>query len=355
MIPASTFKASVLVFLVCAVLSIPAALLRAQTPPPADPHGHAAPAPPAKTGAPYSGQDHAPSFSNPSDVQPMPPEWSKTPIKPAGGEKPDLAIDVNQQLFPVLAPVIDAYIKEKGVKIAYTPGMCGNTTGKLTRRELDLGGGYCCAPGEQDRLPGLRYHTLGIVPLSILVHPSNPVKDLPLETIRDIYRGKIKNWKQVGGKDMPIHAISSLHCPANPGNWKLILPTEAMFGPDVREEEDMAEMIGLVAGDPSAIGMETLPVSRQFANRGEVRALSINGFSPAKPENLLKLDYPFYRVFSFTTWDDPVAAKPAALEFMKRLMSEAERLAPQMDMVPASKLREAGWKFQDEELVGEPR
>lgn len=37
-----------------------------------------------------------------------------------------------------------------------------------------------------------------------IVHPSNPVKRLKVEQLRDILTGKITNWEQVGGKKQPI-------------------------------------------------------------------------------------------------------------------------------------------------------
>ena len=44
-----------------------------------------------------------------------------------------------------------------------------------------------------------------IVPV---VNPANPVKDLSLAQLKDIYTGKIKNWKEVGGNDKTIVVIS---------------------------------------------------------------------------------------------------------------------------------------------------
>ena len=41
-----------------------------------------------------------------------------------------------------------------------------------------------------------------------IVHPSNPVTKLTWKQIRDIHTGKITNWKQVGGKDVPITVYS---------------------------------------------------------------------------------------------------------------------------------------------------
>ena len=44
--------------------------------------------------------------------------------------------------------------------------------------------------------------------LAVVVHPSNPVKQLTGQQLEDIFRGKITNWKQVGGDDRKIVVYS---------------------------------------------------------------------------------------------------------------------------------------------------
>jgi phosphate transport system substrate-binding protein len=44
--------------------------------------------------------------------------------------------------------------------------------------------------------------------IAIIVNPSNPVSQLTLQQISDIYSGKINNWKQLGGEDRPIVRLS---------------------------------------------------------------------------------------------------------------------------------------------------
>ena len=44
--------------------------------------------------------------------------------------------------------------------------------------------------------------------LAVIVHPSNPVKRLTREQLEGIFRGKITNWKQVGGQDAKIIVYS---------------------------------------------------------------------------------------------------------------------------------------------------
>lgn len=44
--------------------------------------------------------------------------------------------------------------------------------------------------------------------VAVITNINNPVKELTIEQIRDIFTGKITNWSQVGGKDLPIVVVS---------------------------------------------------------------------------------------------------------------------------------------------------
>jgi phosphate transport system substrate-binding protein len=44
--------------------------------------------------------------------------------------------------------------------------------------------------------------------LSVVVHLNNPVSELTIEQLSDIYTSKVTNWKEVGGDDAPIVALS---------------------------------------------------------------------------------------------------------------------------------------------------
>ena len=40
--------------------------------------------------------------------------------------------------------------------------------------------------------------------IAVIVHPENPIEELTVEQIRDIFIGKVKNWKEIGGNDSPV-------------------------------------------------------------------------------------------------------------------------------------------------------
>ena len=44
--------------------------------------------------------------------------------------------------------------------------------------------------------------------IAIIVNPENPINNLTLQQISDIYSGKINNWKELGGEDRPIVRLS---------------------------------------------------------------------------------------------------------------------------------------------------
>ncbi|MCB0107041.1 MAG: phosphate ABC transporter substrate-binding protein [Caldilineaceae bacterium] len=51
-------------------------------------------------------------------------------------------------------------------------------------------------------------HTVAIDALAVVVHPDNPVSQLTIDQLADIYTGRITNWQAVGGNDAPIVLLS---------------------------------------------------------------------------------------------------------------------------------------------------
>lgn len=44
--------------------------------------------------------------------------------------------------------------------------------------------------------------------IAVVVNPHNGITNLTTDQVRDIFNGKIKNWKEVGGSDTPITVVS---------------------------------------------------------------------------------------------------------------------------------------------------
>jgi len=301
-----------------------------------------------------------PAFTDPSKTVEMPEDWIRRPIRHAPSlEGYDLVVTLDQHLFTPLRPIIDRYARLKNLRIFVNEGTCGISAGMLARKEVDVGG-FCCAPGETDRLPGLRFHTIGIDAIALIVHPENPIEDVTLTQARRIFMGEIHRWSELRtssgerGPDIPVQPVGRLHCKLRPGHWRLLLDNEDLFSPSLLEVGAIPDMISQVASNPGAIGYEVVWNTIRYRDSGKVKVLRINGVSPLDQDALIKGGYPLYRVYNLTTWHGRGLTNPEAEGLVQYLLESAEDIPREHNIVPASRLREAGWRFKGDELVGGP-
>jgi len=302
-------------------------------------------------------------FTDPAKQFPMPGEWKDKPIvydREAERADADLAIVMDQDIYYTLLPIIQKFGKDNNLKIFVKEGTCGIAAGMLAKKSTDMGG-FCCPAGAEDRMPGLRFHTMGIVADAYFVHPDNPVDNLSTSQLRDIYRGKIYRWSELktpqGGPvpDWKIKAIARLHCQKRPGHWRQLLNMDKEFSPRLSEVGSIPDMIAQVAASREAIGEEVLTMVEKNKNLGKVKPVKIDGYRPNDSAALASLKYPFYRTYNLTTWENKNVKNKHAQKLVDYMIKEFEKLeAERYGFVSASRLRQAGWKFAGNELVGEP-
>lgn len=56
----------------------------------------------------------------------------------------------------------------------------------------------------KEKASGLAEHRLGWDPLVVVVHASNPIENVSRDDLRRMLLGTVRNWNQVGGRDLPI-------------------------------------------------------------------------------------------------------------------------------------------------------
>ncbi len=303
------------------------------------------------------------TFTDPSKQFPMPGDWIDKRIvydQEAERADADLSIVMDQDIYYTLLPIIEKFGRDNNLKIFVKEGTCGITAGMLGKKSVDMGG-FCCPPGAEDRLPGVRFHTMGIVATAFFVHPDNPVDDVSSSQLRDIYRGKIFRWSELKtpqglpGPDLAIKAIGRLHCQKRPGHWRQILDTDKEFSPRLHEVGSIPDMIAQIASSRDAIGWEVLTMAEKYRDRGAVKPLRIDGYLPSDSAALAALRYPFYRTYSLTTWTGKNVENKHADQLVEYMKKEFEKLdADKFGFVSQSRLRKAGWKFKGDELIGEP-
>ncbi|MCP4699409.1 MAG: hypothetical protein GY862_21565 [Gammaproteobacteria bacterium] len=105
---------------------------------------------------------------------------------------------------------------------------------------------------------------------------------------------------------------------------------------------------------PHAISFEVLWTLKQYGQKNKIKPLSINGTSPKDETKLTAGDYPLYRVYSVTTWEQESTRNPHARALVEYMIEQMERISPEYNVAPVSRLRAAGWKFLENELIGAP-
>jgi phosphate transport system substrate-binding protein len=298
-------------------------------------------------------------FSDPRLKAKVPQAWLKQPVKHEHRYRDaDLVLALGQQTYPVLREYIEQYALKNHLKIVIQPGTCGISAGKLLRKTVDMAA-FCCPPARTDRLPGTRFHSLGIAPITLIVHPDNPVESVTIEEARRIYQGATPSWSDVNPRirsivDKPIEPVGRLHCKIRPGHWRALLPTEDMFSARLYEVGVIPDMISQVARNPNAIGWETPLMVRHFADKGEVKMLKIDNMDPTDTGYALTGNWPFYRTYHLVTWTTNSKANRQAQKLVAFLRNTIEEIHKEIGFVPPSKLKQAGWRFLGDELVGQP-
>ena len=120
-------------------------------------------------------------------------------------------------------------------------------------------------------------HVIAMDGVCIIVHPSNPIKALKTEQLKDIYTGKITNWNQLGGPDKPIVIISR---ETNSGTYECF--TQFVLGKD-----KMLEKTEYVNSNPQAHArISTTEGAIGYVGLGfvddKVKSLEMNGVMPTR-------------------------------------------------------------------------
>ena len=90
--------------------------------------------------------------------------------------------------------------------------------------------------------------------LAIYVHKSNSIKQLTMAQIKDIFTGKVTNWKQVGGKDSKILLYSRENNSGTYEFFKEHVLNKQDFAASAQHMAGTAALINAVSKDPNGIG-----------------------------------------------------------------------------------------------------
>ena len=171
-------------------------------------------------------------------------------------------------------------------------------------------------------------YVLGSYSVSVLVNAENPVANLTTNQVRDLFTGKIQNWKDVGGPDAPVHLfirdpVSGTHL-----GFKELAMNFEDYGEHVQLFTNYLGLADAVAKDPHGIGYAGL----DLAAHAGTKAVTIGGVA-ATAENVNGGKYPYARTLRLYT--DTGKETAAAREFINfSLSADGQKIVTQLGDAP---------------------
>ena len=169
--------------------------------------------------------------------------------------------------------------------------------------------------------------------ITVVVNPANPVSNLTFDQVRNIYNGNISNWKDVGGQDKPIVAISRDSSSGTYKDFQTMAMNGDKYRPDVLTQSATGGIVSEVAQNPNAIGY----IGFAYLDK-TTRALSLdkgNGSVAPTAETISSGAYPLSRALLFYTNGEPTGLKKEFTDFI--LSEKGQSIAKEVGYIPLKK------------------
>ncbi len=171
------------------------------------------------------------------------------------GEKGVLRIAGGTAHIPVMKEAAKRIMKMNAdIQITIAGGGSGAGIKQVGEGLVDIGNSGRKATDEEVSKYNLSMYKWAIAGVGTVVHPSNPVKALSGEQLKDIYAGKIVNWKELGGEDRPIN----LYTRDKSSGTRAVFWKKALGKGDISGKANFVASNGAmkaaITNDPYAIG-----------------------------------------------------------------------------------------------------
>ncbi|RIX53653.1 hypothetical protein D3P08_09515 [Paenibacillus nanensis] len=251
-------------------------------------------------------------------------------------------LDGATALYPLYASFVQAVYPEK----AYDPYESEVIVSRTSQAFNNLVNGkadivFMAEPSELQKAGAalndreLKMTPIGADAFVFFTHAGNPVEELSLEQIREIYSGRIANWSEVGGKDADIRAFQRPQDSGSQSALQRLMKGEKLMNAPV--EDVVAGMGGIIEQTadyrnyPNAIGFTFLYYASEMAQNKKIKLLAIDGIYPSR-ENIANGLYPLAdRFYAVTAGTDNPNVEPF-IEWM--LSGQGQELVRQTGYTP---------------------
>jgi len=189
----------------------------------------------------------------------------------------------------------------------------------------------------EEKAKGVIGTIIGYDAVAVFVNQDNPVTSLTKDQLKGIFTGKIKNWKEVGGKDAPIAVNTEIQGAkrATMEMFNEMVMDKAPYGAGFKQIDLPRDQIVDVAGNPTAIGTPSLGLLSAVSPdiRAKVKAISVDGIAPTDA-NIHSGAYLISRPLVLATIGAPTGDTKKFIEYM---LSPEGQSAVEKSFVPVRK------------------
>ena len=181
-------------------------------------------------------------------------------------------------------------------------------------------------------------HIIARDAIAVIVNPENPVSELTLQQISDIYSGKYTNWTEVGGEDRPIVKLSR---ETNSGTHVYFLETvlrlgnsddTTLFSMDTLLLPSSEGIISEVRSNPNAIGYDGLGYVPDDLKMVAIAEEAGGAYVLPAIETVNDKTYPIARDLYMYTNGEPTGIVKEYLDWI--LSIEAQEIVAELGFVP---------------------
>ena len=257
-----------------------------------------------------------------------------------GGNRSTVTIKGSDTMVILGQRFAEEYMRQNpNVVIQVNGGGSGTGIAALINGTVDLAqSSRPMKPGEKEDVEKRRNATLhetavALDALAVFVHETNPVKDLTIDQLAQIYTGKVTNWNEVGGADAPIVLYGRENSSGTYEYFKEHVLDKADFAPRVQTLAGTAAVINAVARDRNGIGYGGIAYAQGVRAIGVKKDAGSPAVEPTE-ENVANGTYPISRYLYFY-WID--SASPQAQQFVNWAVSpDGQKLVENVGYFPLS-------------------
>lgn len=230
------------------------------------------------------------------------------------------------------------------IRISVTGGGSGTGIASLINKTVDIANASRQIKAEevdQAKANGVDpvEHIIARDAIAVIVNPENPVSELTLQQISDIYSGKINNWKELGGDDRPIVRLSR---ETNSGTHVYFLETvlrlgsktdKTLFSMDTLLLPSSEGIIAELRQNPNAIGYDGLGYVPKDLKMIAIAKQAGGAYVLPSIKTVNDKTYAVARDLYMYTNGEPTGAVKAYLDWI--ISPEAQQIVADLGFVPA--------------------